>query len=115
MGSFEGFVCLLAFGLASGVGVAPRIIGARLDPHDSYQGQFVPDPQIGRIKKNARIMLAGLPASADCRPSPAGAPGRARPSTVKGGSRETAGEGVPWFALTLTVFALYLFARGSSR
>ena len=38
----RAFVCLLAFALAAGVGVAPRFVGKWVDPHDAYVGQFEP-------------------------------------------------------------------------
>ena len=85
--------CVLAFGLAAGVGVAPGCIGEWVDPHDAYQGQFEPDTRAETIARNARILamdclprlvaghrLPGLQAEPDpggCR-GPRGDPGGGR-------------------------------------
>lgn len=108
----RSIACLLAFGLASVAGVAPRVIGQRVDPHDSYSGQLEPDVRVDRIKKNAWI-LAG-----DCLPRLIaghrlpGLQSEPNPGKLAGGPATSRAEGIPWLALSLTVLALYLFARG---
>ncbi len=90
--------CLLAFALASGVGVAPRMIGQRVDPHDAYVGQF--EPVISDRSPGAQRpdLAAGLPAEAGRRPSPARAPGRARArrSSTEVYPSTSPAKGVPW-------------------
>ena len=49
-------LCLLAFAAAGVVGVAPRIIGARVDPHDAYAGQFAFALDGDRLARNAGLL-----------------------------------------------------------
>ncbi len=50
------FACALAFALAAGVGVAPRFVGARVDPHDAYREQFALVTRGDVLAEHARIL-----------------------------------------------------------
>ena len=101
---------LLAFVLASGVGILPRLIGARVDPHDAYVGQFEPILRPDHLATNARILrldclprlvaghrLPGLKSEPD--PSKLGAhPPPSRPAG-----------GLPWWEIAASALACGLF------
>ena len=102
--------CLLAFGLASGVGVAPRVIGARVDPHDAYVGQFRPVTRGEVVVGNAKILVL------DCLPRLIAGHRLPRlqaepdPSRLPGGSPSSPEKGIPWLGIWVTVVSLGLFA-----
>ena len=104
--------CLLAFALASGVGVAPRVIGKRVDPHDAYVGQFEPVVRADHVARNARILLL------DCLPRLVAGhrlPGlQAEPDLSKLEGRPPSSgpaKGMPWWELAASVVSLGLFGR----
>ena len=105
----RAFACLLAFGLASGVGVAPRIIGARVDPHDAYVGQFEPVTRGDLVARNAKILVL------DCLPRLVAGHRLPRleaepdPSRLPMGSPSSPEKGLPWLGLSVTVASLGLF------
>ncbi len=104
------FACLLAFALASGVGVTPRVIGVRVDPHDAYVGQFEPVLRADHLASNARILLL------DCLPRLVAGhrlPGlqtEPDPSKLEGGTlAPSPSKEAPWLGLAATVVSLGLF------
>ena len=106
----RAFACLLAFGLASGVGVAPRVIGARVDPHDAYVGQFQPVTRGDLVARNAKILLL------DCLPRLVAGHRLPRleaepdPSRLPMGSPSSPEKGPPWLGFSVTAASLGLFA-----
>jgi hypothetical protein len=106
----HAFACLFAFALAGGLGMAPRVIGKRVDPHDAYVGQFTPVVQADRVASNARILLL------DCLPRLVaghrlpGLQAEPDPSKLEGASPSSGrAKGVPWWELAATVVSLGLF------
>ena len=111
----RSIACLLAFGLASGVGVAPRVIGKRVDPHDAYVGQFEPIVRANHLGHNAWILLL------DCLPRLVAGhrlPGlqtEPDPAKLEGLASVSQSKDVPWFvpwlglAGLVTVVSLSLF------
>ncbi|WP_165230361.1 hypothetical protein [Aquisphaera insulae] len=108
-------VLVLALGFL--VGVAPRWIGAMVDPHDPYHEQFVGSLEPGLLREHARILLlecvprliAGhrLPGlEADPDPSRLGEGG---PLWTGVAARKAVG----WTAYPLTALSLGLFAAGA--
>jgi hypothetical protein len=109
-GVIRSIACLLAFGLASGVGVAPRIIGKRVDPHDAYVGQFEPVLRANHLEHNAWILLL------DCLPRLIaghrlpGLEAEPDPSKLDGGSLVSIPhKEAPLLGLAATVVSLGLF------
>ena len=103
------FASFLAFALASGVGLAPRIIGARVDPHDAYVGQFRPVTRLDLVGRNAKILAL------DCLPRLIAGhrlpwlEAEPDPSRLPMGSPSSPEKGLPWPGLTVTVASLGLF------
>ena len=105
--------CLLAFAVAGGVGLAPRLVGKWADPHDAYVGQFEPIARPDHLARNARILLL------DCLPRLAAGhrlPGLQAEPEIAGANPP---KGVPWLALAATVagvgslgWSLWALARG---
>jgi hypothetical protein len=115
----RGFVCLLMFVLASGVGISPRFVGKWVDPHDAYGDQFQPVLSGDVQARNAQFLamdclprlvaghrlprlvaghrLTGLEAEPD-------------PSRLPGGSPSPRSVGISWFSLSVAITALSLFA-----
>lgn len=52
----SGIVCALVFGLGLAVGILPREIGARVDPHDAYREQFDPIFRRDVVEGHAKIL-----------------------------------------------------------
>ncbi len=55
--SRSGLACAAVFVTALLIGVAPREVGRKLDPHDAYQGQFQPVLAPELIEHHARILF----------------------------------------------------------
>lgn len=107
----RGLASVLAFGLAMGVGVAPRFVGKWLDPHDAYEGQFDPATRLDLVARNARILaLDCLPRLVAGHRLPA-LQAEPDPARLAGGARSTRPGGVPWLALVVSAVSLGLFAR----
>jgi hypothetical protein len=105
----RSIACLLAFGLASGVGVAPRVIGKRVAPHDAYVGQFEPVVRADHLGHNAWILLL------DCLPRLVAGhrlPGletEPDPAKLEGGSTSVSPiRYVPWLGLAGAVTVVSL-------
>ncbi|WP_435009199.1 ArnT family glycosyltransferase [Tundrisphaera lichenicola] len=107
--SVRGFAFVLAFGLAMGLGVTPRLVGERVDPHDAYRGQLEPDTRAESILRNARILAT------DCLPRLVaghrlpGFESEPDPASLPGGSRAVKDKGLPWFGLLVAVGSLSMF------
>jgi hypothetical protein len=90
--------------------VAPRIIGARVDPHDAYVGQFRPVTRPDLVAKNAKILAL------DCLPRLIAGHRLPRleaepdPSRLPMGSQSSPRKGTPWLGLSVAVASLGLFA-----
>lgn len=108
----RAIACLLAFGLAAGVGAAPRLIGEWVDPHDAYRGQLEPDPRAGTIHRNAKILAR------DCLPRLVaghrlpGLQAEPDPGSLPGASRSNKGKGGSGLAVGVALLGLSLFAYG---
>ncbi len=99
---------LLAFVVAAGVGVAPRFVGRFVDPHDSYQGQFLIVTDYDTMMDNLWMLLF------DCEPRLVAGhrlPGmEIDPVEFPDGSRPAPRAFVGWILPITTLLALLLFA-----
>jgi hypothetical protein len=108
------FVGLLAFGVGAGVGVGPRVIGQRVDPHDAYVGQFSPMIRGEILMKNARLLAL------DCLPRLVAGhrlpwlQSEPDPATLAGNAKLASGKDKvdPWLGLAVSVVAIGFFFRG---
>ena len=98
--------CLVAFLLATGLGIAPRFVGAWADPHDAYREQFEPVTRGDVLVGHAKILLL------DCLPRLIAGhrlPGlQADPEPPA--SRGFRPIGFSWLAMGVTGVSLGLFA-----
>jgi len=105
--------CGLAFVLAAGLGVAPRFIGARTDPHDAYREQFEPVTRGDVLAGHAKILVL------DCLPRLIaghrlpGLEAEPEPSGLPGGSRGGKAAGFSWLAMAASVMSLGLFVASA--
>ncbi len=114
VGIARGFVGLLAFALGAGVGVAPRFIGQRVDPHNAYGDQFTPQIQPEILARNGKLLAL------DCLPRLAAGhrlpwlESDPDPTSLPGGRKRivATAEGFPWFELVVTVVGIGFFGRG---
>jgi hypothetical protein len=101
------FAGLLAFVVGAALGVSPRVIGQRVDPHDAYVGQFSPTIRGEIVAKNARLLAL------DCLPRLVAGhrlpwlEADPDPATLAGASKVKAGNetGIPWLALGVSIVA----------
>ena len=105
---------LLAFAIGAGVGGAPRWIGQKVDPYDSYREQFQPVFDYDTVvEKNLWMLLL------DCEPRLIAGhrlPGmEIDPKALPDGSRPTPRDGVGWLLPITTLGSLVLFAWGFVR
>ena len=106
----RAIACVLAFGLAAGVGAGPRFIGERVDPHDAYQGQLEPDTRAETIQRNAKILVM------DCLPRLVaghrlpGLQAEPDPGSLPGASRSVRAKGISGLAVGVSVASLALLA-----
>jgi hypothetical protein len=102
---------LLVFGFGAGLGVAPRVIGQRVDPYDAYVGQFTPTFRGDILARNGKLLVC------DCLPRLIaghrlpGLESEPDPKTLAGVSKtiRPKDQGLPWFALTVVVVSLGCF------
>jgi hypothetical protein len=114
VGMARVFVCLLAFGVGAGLGLSPRFIGQRVDPHDSYVGQFSLIFRKESLEKNAKILaLDCLPrlVAGHRLPSLQAEP---EPNSLSGTSKflSEKDKGFSWLSLVVAVVAIGFFCRG---
>jgi hypothetical protein len=108
----RAIACVLAFGLAACVGVGPRMIGERVDPHDAYKGQLEPDTRPETISRNAKILrLDCLPRLVAGHRLP-GFQAEPDPGSLPGASRSIKVKGVSGLAVGVSVVGLGLFTSG---
>jgi hypothetical protein len=99
----RAIACVLAFGLAACVGVGPRMIGERVDPHDAYKGQLEPD-----TRPEAILAMDCLPRLVAGHRLP-GFQAEPDPGSLPGASRSIKAKGVSGLAVGVSVVGLGLF------